>query len=221
MGVQSDAINTLAEVHNRQVKKGLKTYGKPVVPFNGRSAYNDAMEEIVDTAVYVTQLEQERAILKLALESLYGACMRFLDSPLSSVMNSHVRIEFSEEVRSVREDLSAIGFVMNDDTDERYYADSIAAFHAHIKAMLDDEDEYGGTMPESAFVHVDMADAIGAVEESIYDAEDIGEGGVDPNPACPKCGDELEWDSGDDSVGWPGQWYCALCDREGVVEDES
>ncbi len=215
MGVQSDAINTLAEVHNRQVQKGLKTYGKPVVPFNGRSAYTDAMEEIVDTAVYVTQLEQERTILKLALESLYGACSMFLGN--SNNGNSVQLERFENRVRSVVDMLGEVGCYIAGVP----MSESFVAFSEAINKIKDDADEFGGTMPESAFVYVDMADAIGAVEESIYDAGDIGVGGVDPNPACPKCGDELEWDSGDESVGWPGQWYCALCDREGVVEDES
>lgn len=172
MNTQSKSINTLAEVHNAQVKKGLETYGKALHPFNGRSAYRDAMEEIVDIAAYVTQLEQERTILKLALESLYGACMRFLDAPDGRA--AYPRMRFSEEARSVRDDLGAIGFILNDDADFRHYCNSIAEFHTYVKAMLDDTDEYGGIMPESAFMHVDMADAISVVNECDHPAWDEG-----------------------------------------------
>ena len=206
MTTQSKSINKLSEVHNAQVKKGLETYGKPLHPFNGRSAYQDAMEEIVDIAAYVTQLEQERTILKLALESLYGASVLFLDAPDGRA--AYPRMRFAEEVRSIREDLGQVGFVMDDDAEEQCYWNSIVAFHAHIEEILNEQEG------DAVFVHMpEVSVEIMDGDEDIDDTPEV-------IPICLKCKGELEWDSGDPDVGWPGQWYCAVCDREGVVEDE-
>lgn len=38
---------------------GIKRYGVPLQPFNGRSALLDAYEEVLDLAVYLRQLLEE------------------------------------------------------------------------------------------------------------------------------------------------------------------
>jgi len=45
---------------NLQYKKGIEKYGKPLTTFNGRDAYSDSMQELVDLAMYVNQLRIER-----------------------------------------------------------------------------------------------------------------------------------------------------------------
>jgi len=44
-------------------RKGIETYGRPLTPFNGRDALQDAYEEALDLACYLKQalLEAEGA----------------------------------------------------------------------------------------------------------------------------------------------------------------
>jgi hypothetical protein len=44
--------------------KGRATYGGTLFPHNGRSAIQDALEEALDLAVYLTQLAIEQGIIK-------------------------------------------------------------------------------------------------------------------------------------------------------------
>lgn len=46
-------------VSSDQYKKGMDTYGRPLAPFNGRDAFRDAWEELVDLANYMAQIEME------------------------------------------------------------------------------------------------------------------------------------------------------------------
>ena len=43
-----------------QFKKGLAKYGTPLYTFNGRDAFEDAMQESVDGLMYLNQLRLER-----------------------------------------------------------------------------------------------------------------------------------------------------------------
>lgn len=45
----------------RRAEQGLRTYGKPLLPHNGRNALQDAYEEALDLACYLKQalIEQE------------------------------------------------------------------------------------------------------------------------------------------------------------------
>lgn len=43
-----------------QFKKGLAKYGIPLHTFNGRDAFEDAMQETVDGVMYLNQLRLER-----------------------------------------------------------------------------------------------------------------------------------------------------------------
>ena len=201
MSTQSKSINKLSEVHDAQVKKGLETYGKLLHPFNGRSAYTDAMEEIVDIAAYVTQLEQERTTLILALESMYGACSTFLVSSYYGPTKDRER--FKSRVDSIVDMLGEVGYVIG----KVPMGETFNEFSEVINELKGVDDyKVFSHMPE---VSAEIMDG----DEDIDDTPEV-------IPTCPKCKDELEWDSGDSDVGWPGQWYCVLCDREGVVEDE-
>lgn len=39
-----------------RLRAGIRTYGTPLQPFNGRSALRDAYEEALDLAIYLRQL---------------------------------------------------------------------------------------------------------------------------------------------------------------------
>lgn len=43
----------------KQIAKGLEKYGVVLTTFNGRDAGKDAIEELVDLSVYLTQLRME------------------------------------------------------------------------------------------------------------------------------------------------------------------
>ena len=43
----------------KQIAKGIEKYGVVLTTFNGRDAGNDAIEELVDLSVYLTQLRME------------------------------------------------------------------------------------------------------------------------------------------------------------------
>ncbi len=46
-------------VFDKQIKKGMDKYGVVLSTFNGRDAGQDAVEELVDLSVYITQLRME------------------------------------------------------------------------------------------------------------------------------------------------------------------
>ncbi len=46
-------------VFEKQIKKGIEKYGVVLNTFNGRDAGQDAVEELVDLSVYITQLRME------------------------------------------------------------------------------------------------------------------------------------------------------------------
>lgn len=48
---------------------GLRKYGVPLQPFNGRKALTDALDEVLDMAVYLLQEIEERKALELKLDS--------------------------------------------------------------------------------------------------------------------------------------------------------
>lgn len=54
------ALERFTKTHAEQVEAGLKEYGTPLAPFNGRDAADDARRELVDLNQYLTQLEIER-----------------------------------------------------------------------------------------------------------------------------------------------------------------
>ncbi len=51
------------DVSERQTVKGIATYGQPVMSWNGRHAFQDALEEWFDLGIYLTQLHLEHADL--------------------------------------------------------------------------------------------------------------------------------------------------------------
>ena len=64
MKLTDKAREDFLATHASQVEKGLEKYGNPLTPFNGRSAYKDALEEAADLVNYIAQLEAERRILR-------------------------------------------------------------------------------------------------------------------------------------------------------------
>lgn len=50
----------LLDAMRRQRQKGLGEYGQELTTWNGRNASGDAMEELADTANYLTQMHMER-----------------------------------------------------------------------------------------------------------------------------------------------------------------
>lgn len=44
----------IKEIRARK-KQGIKTYGRPLTPFNGRSALQDLLEELLDACHYIKQ----------------------------------------------------------------------------------------------------------------------------------------------------------------------
>jgi hypothetical protein len=57
-GVQ-DVTPVLIERLKSRAEEGLKTYGRPLQTFNGRSALQDALEEVLDLAQYLQQAVME------------------------------------------------------------------------------------------------------------------------------------------------------------------
>lgn len=53
-------VDTIIEDLNERKAKGIATYGVPLTSFNGRNAIQDLKEEILDSLVYLQQLEEER-----------------------------------------------------------------------------------------------------------------------------------------------------------------
>lgn len=55
---------TVKRLLDERDERGRKTYGGTLFPNNGRSAIQDALEEALDLAVYLTQLAIEQKIIK-------------------------------------------------------------------------------------------------------------------------------------------------------------
>lgn len=51
--------NNVLTLLEKQYQKGMQKYNTPLQTFNGRDAYNDLMEELVDGLMYATQLREE------------------------------------------------------------------------------------------------------------------------------------------------------------------
>lgn len=58
-----------------QVTKGLEKYGTYLKTFNGRNAYHDFMQELVDCLMYATQLNMELQQAKRDIVWLYDKFM--------------------------------------------------------------------------------------------------------------------------------------------------
>jgi hypothetical protein len=71
--VADRALLDFVRVHQRQVAKGLQTYGTPLQTFNGRSALGDAMEELCDAWQFVQQAKMEQAEIREKAEKLIAA----------------------------------------------------------------------------------------------------------------------------------------------------
>ena len=57
-GIQGVAVRVMDDLTERY-EKGLEEYGKPLTPFNGRNALQDAYEEALDMALYLKQALME------------------------------------------------------------------------------------------------------------------------------------------------------------------
>lgn len=55
----SEGQAELIELIKQRKQKGLDTYSTPLQAFNGRCAFQDAIEELADALVYVRQLIEE------------------------------------------------------------------------------------------------------------------------------------------------------------------
>lgn len=91
----------------RQIGKGLEKYGVALTTFNGRSAAKDAIEELVDLSVYLTQLQMEhtayREILSCLIHDIPGivlpkAVVDSLDSDEAQV--SYYRVKWGMNERT-------------------------------------------------------------------------------------------------------------------------
>jgi hypothetical protein len=69
--VTSEAILSLTETIVGQSAKGQQKYGRELETFNGRDAGQDALEELADLAVYLTQMRLERAEVDRQLAMLH------------------------------------------------------------------------------------------------------------------------------------------------------
>lgn len=58
-GGEREVQQALIEVIASRRELGIRKYGQPVMTNNGRSALRDAWEEVIDLAVYLTQMMLE------------------------------------------------------------------------------------------------------------------------------------------------------------------
>jgi hypothetical protein len=75
--VAEQARPELEDAFQKQFDKGLVKYGVPLHTFNGRDAGVDALEELVDLAVYLKQLRMEHQMIAEIL--LYTLCHENID----------------------------------------------------------------------------------------------------------------------------------------------
>ena len=61
--VRDFAKTTFDFSFQEQYEKGLKKYNTVLTTFNGRDAFDDAMQESVDLVMYLNQLRLERNVL--------------------------------------------------------------------------------------------------------------------------------------------------------------
>lgn len=61
----------IADMHARD-KLGIERYGSPLQPFNGRNAFTDYAEELLDAIVYNKQICEELKCLGKDLQALHA-----------------------------------------------------------------------------------------------------------------------------------------------------
>lgn len=54
----------LIEMIQQRLDLGIKKYGVPIKPFNGRRSLQDVLDELLDASVYVLQEIEERKALE-------------------------------------------------------------------------------------------------------------------------------------------------------------
>lgn len=93
--VLATAISNYKRVFDKQIQKGLEKYGVVLTTFNGRDAGQDALEELVDLSVYMTQMQMEHRAYREIL-----ACIIY-DNPEivlpENVARSVFRNDFTSE----------------------------------------------------------------------------------------------------------------------------
>lgn len=97
----TDVANVVEQVFpamlKTQVEKGERKYGVRLTTFNGRNAYEDAAQELVDAFQYVTQLDMERvAMAQLLL--FFGVTYNFWDLLNEEVQQMVVKTVGGEDV---------------------------------------------------------------------------------------------------------------------------
>lgn len=65
---------------------GISRYGSPLMTHNGRDALQDAWEEAVDLATYLTQVRMERADMRQAIGYLDRWLAEHADEPGSALI---------------------------------------------------------------------------------------------------------------------------------------
>lgn len=71
--VPPQALRTFIDFFAQQEQIGLERYGLLLQAANGRSAYNDTMEEMADAVKYISQLHKELQLVIAYIRSTYGA----------------------------------------------------------------------------------------------------------------------------------------------------
>ncbi len=83
--VLSTAKASYDTVFDKQINKGMDKYGVVLSTFNGRDAGQDAVEELVDLSVYLTQLRMEHQAFAEIL------CCILVDNPQIPLPNAVFR----------------------------------------------------------------------------------------------------------------------------------
>ena len=100
-------VNPLLIEHLRQrAAFGAKKYGIPLRTFDGRNTIQDALEEALDTAVYLTKLRREWDEIADLLEEA-ASFIAFLGDQLS-VYPKEVTTKLNETAARMRRDVERI-----------------------------------------------------------------------------------------------------------------
>lgn len=76
-------------------QKGIETYGQSLVVFNGRSAFQDLIEELVDACQYALQLELERR----EIEGWFRDALELLREAIDEVnLSPHITTEYYQDL---------------------------------------------------------------------------------------------------------------------------
>ncbi len=84
---------------DKRKELGIRKYGQPLMPFNGRDAIIDAYQEALDLAVYLRQYIEEASVIVEVLFGVILTACTVAEEGGDVILDSHGISEYAEAMR--------------------------------------------------------------------------------------------------------------------------